>query len=434
MQIKDLVQKIMPRTKAVLRGCWSVLSRNLWTKLLSLVLAVLLWNYVISTDTSITRSKVLTGINGYITNQSMLADYGLALKDDPAKMLEDISVRLEIAHSQFTLASPDNVQVLLDLSRVRSAGTQEVALRAVTTYGKVVDILPDSLTLNFETLDTRSIPVSVYPTGTDSENYWYNVSRTNPSSITVSGAASVVRSIAQARVNPDVSKATSSFVGAHPYVLLDSAGKEIPQEMLNRPVTSITVMMNVFPTKDIPISTDIADVVTGKPAPGYSVTEISIQPESITVAAEQALLDDISELLVEPISVEGLTNSFSARAKIPLLSDFKNASAEQVYVNITISEENASEWISNTSLTVIGKNENLQLEWEHRTMQVYVTGPKSVVEALKAEGIPVTINLTGLTEGSYECPLNFPTENYPGVRFEPEIPAINITLMPKTGE
>ena len=39
--------------------------------------------------------------------------------------------------SSYALADADNVQVTLDLSSVRAAGTQEVPLRATTTYGQM---------------------------------------------------------------------------------------------------------------------------------------------------------------------------------------------------------------------------------------------------------------------------------------------------------
>ena len=57
-----------------------------------------------------------------------------------------------------------------------------------------------------------------------------------------------------------------------------------------------------------------------------------------------------------------------------------------------------------------------------------MTGPRSAVEALKKDGIPVTVDLTGLAEGSYSCALRFPTENYPDVTFEPETPVLTVTL------
>ncbi len=410
------------------RRFWAIFTRRFWMKLLSLLLAILLWNYVISTNRSITRGKTVYGISGYATNQSTLSSYRLALLDDPTELLKNVTVRLEVAQSEYGLASPDNVQVMLDLSSVRTAGTQEVALKASSTYGKVVSILPESVTLTFETLDSRSVPVSVEMTGAKDSAYWYNVSRTNPSVITVSGAASTVRSISQARVYLDVTGMKESDTRAEPYVLLDAEGNEVPQSMLSCPSSSITVATDVYPTKEIPISTDIDDVVAGRVADGYAVKEISIQPESVTVAAERELLDGIPELLIEPVSVEGLSQSFSARAKISLLSDFKNVSTEQVYVNVTIAEEDVSEWVDNVTLSFVGKAENLQLEWQSGDIQVYVTGPRSTVEALKKDGIPITVDLTDLEAGSYSCELRFPTENYPDVTFEPETPSLTVTL------
>ena len=64
--------------------------------------------------------------------------------------------------------------------------------------------MPAAVTLTFETLDSRSVPVNVKLSGTTDDGYWYNVARTNPSVITVSGAASVVRDISQALVKTDV--------------------------------------------------------------------------------------------------------------------------------------------------------------------------------------------------------------------------------------
>ncbi|MBP3411102.1 MAG: hypothetical protein J6M10_08925 [Clostridia bacterium] len=407
---------------------WKVLSRRFWMKLLSLLLAILLWNYVVSSDTSLTRTKTITGVNGYISGQSTLTTYGLALLSDPAEQLEDITVRMEVAQSNYSRASADNVQVVADLSSVRRSGTQEVPLKATSSYGRVTDILPETVSLTFEPLDSRLIPVNVGLTGEKNEDNWYNIARTNPSAVTVSGAASVVRSISQARVYSDVTGAEESYVRAEPYVLLDGDGNEIAQDQLTRSASSITVTTDVYPTRDIPISTEIEEVVRGRVAEGYTISEITIQPEFVTVAADESLLNGISELLIEPVNVEGQSQSMSARARVSKLTDFKNMSTEQVYVNITIVEEDVSEWINNTALTFVGKAENLQLEWQKSDIQVYVTGPKSVIETLKEDGIPITVNLTGFTAGEYSCPLRFPTENYPEVSFEPEISAIAVKL------
>jgi len=428
MKLNPKIRRMLAWVAVKARAFWTVLSRRFWMKLLSLLLAILLWNYVVSSNTSITRSKTIYDVSGYVTGQSTLTTYGLALLTDATEQLSDITVQMEVSQSLYSQVSAENIQVMADLSSVRTEGTQEVPLKATSSYGRVTSILPETVTLTFEALDSRLIPVNVDLTGAKDDDLWYNVSRTNPAAVTISGAASVVRSISQARVYSDVTGADKSYVRAEPFALLDGEGNEIEQSRITRSASSITVSTDVYPTREIPISTEVEDVVRGRVAEGYTISEISIQPESITVAAEQALLDDIHELLIEPVSVEGMSQGFTMRASISKLADFKNVSNQQVYVNVVISEEDVSEWIDNTALTFVGKAENLRLEWQQNNIQVYVTGPISAIEALKKDGIPITVNLTDCTAGTYSCPLRFPTENYPDVTFEPEISEITIKL------
>ena len=152
------------------------------------------------------------------------------------------------------------------------------------------------------------------------------------------------------------------------------------------------------------------------------------------MAADEDLLSGISELVIEPISVEGASQTVTARASISLLSNFKYTSTDQVYVTITIAEEKVSEWIDNVSVTFVGKAENLQAEIMQDEIMVYTTGPRSAVEALKQDGIPLTVDLTDLTEGEYSCELRFPTENYPDVTFEAETPSVNVKITQRTQE
>lgn len=410
------------------RALWGLLSHNLGLKALSLLMAVLLWNFVITSNTTITRTKTITGLTGYITSQSALNTYGLALLDNPTEQLSDISVTVEVAQSEYAYVSSDNVQVTLDLSSVRTAGTQEVSLVASTSYGRVVRIMPDTLTLTFETLDSRMIPVNVQIVGETETDRWYNVNRTNPTAVTISGAASVVQSIASAYVYVDVTGYDSSFITADQYVLLDSEGNEITASMLNRSSSSITVNMDVYPTKEIPISTEIDSVVTGEPADGYVVESVSIQPESLVVAADQELLDSIAELQVEPVSVAGRSRSFTARASVASLSSFRSISADEVYVNVTIVEETTGAWIEGVKVSYINRDENLNLTYDTGEIRVYVTGPRSVIEDLQQNGFAATVDLSGLTAGTYALAPTFPVDTYPDVTFTPDPGELEVTL------
>ena len=400
------------------------LSNNLGYKLLSLLLAVLLWNYVITTNTSITRNKTVYNLTASISGQSTLNDNKLALTTDPESVLSGITVTVDTPQKDYSKVSSDNVQVMLDLSGVRNVGTQEVPLRATTSYGRVRGIMPDSLTLTFENLDSRNVAVNSEIIG-GSSGYWYNVSRSNPAVLTVSGAASIVQSIATARVTADVSGMESSTITALPYILLDSTGEVVPQGMLNCSTSSISVSIDIYPCRDIPVSSDNESIIVGTPAEGYELQAVNVQPETIQVAAERELLDSLTELVIEPISVEGASQSFSAKSTVTQLSDFKNVSSEQVYVNVTIGEERVDDVIDNVRVVFKGKDESLVATYDKPL--VYVNGTQSAIEALEEKGINLSVDLTGLEEGYYLLSPQIDRAQYEGLELLSEVVSVTLT-------
>ena len=350
------------------------------------MLAILLWSYVVSSNPSITRTKDINGLTAYLSNESTLNANRLALASDPAEALDGISVRLEVPQSSYALADADNVQVTLDLSSVRAAGTQEVPLRATTSYGRVTRILPESVKLEFETYDSRSVPVNAAISGEQQEDIWYNINRLNPEELVISGPSSVVQTVASAYVYVDVTGRETSYVTAARFVLLDYSGEEIPQTLLSSSSSSITVGVDVYPTRELPISTAIEDVVQGTPAEGYEVTSVSIQPESVTVAADAQLLDSLTELLIQPVDVSGASQTFSQRTRIVALNDFKDISTEQVYVTVNIEEVQKSAW-ADVELTFINYPDDLTCTFTDADFRVLVTGPASRVDALAESGV-----------------------------------------------
>lgn len=419
--------KILAFLKRFAKAFWASLSHNLGLKLLSLLLAVLLWSYVVSSNPSITRTKDINGLTAYLSNESVLNSNRLALASDPSEALENVSVRLEVPQSSYALADAENVQVSVDLSSVRAAGTQEVALRATTTYGRVVTILPETVTLEFEAYDSRSVPLNASITGETMDTMWYNVSRLNPEELVISGPSSVVQTIASAYVYVDVTGRDTSYITAARFTLFDYNGEEIPQTLLSSSSSSVTVGVDVYPTRELPVSNDIADVVQGTPAEGYEVTSVTIQPEVVTVAADAELLDSLTELLIQPVDVTDANQTFSQRARISSLTDFKNISTEQVYVTVNIEEVQQSAWVA-VDLTFINTPEGLNYTYTSEDFRARVTGPASQVEALAESGVQAVVDLAGLTAGHYTLPITVDETIYPNLQFEFEPASVSLRL------
>jgi YbbR domain-containing protein len=190
--------------------------------------------------------------------------------------------------------------------------------------------------------------------------------------------------------------------------------------------------VDIYPCRDIPVSTDLQSIITGIPAEGYEVQSVTIQPQSIQVAAEKELLDSLDQLVIEPVSVEGATQSLSAKSTVTQLSNFKNVSSEQVYVNVTIAEETVQEYFDNVRVIFTGKAENLIASYDQ--LGVEVTGPRSAVEQLREEGVTVSVDLKGLGEGYYILSPKIDEEAYEGFTIMSEAASVTLTDISYNGE
>ena len=413
--------------REVLRQIWRAIresaTRHVGVKILSIVLAIFLWAYVVSSDTSITRSKVLSGVGVQLTGQTILQRNNLALLTDVTSQLASISVEVEVSQSNYALVSSSNVDVVLDLSNITRAGTQVLSLRATTPYGRVTNIWPASVELQVEQLDTRYVPVNVEFVGEVREDYWYNAASVNPSSITVSGPASVVQQVSEAVAQVDVTDRTEPFNRSWTLNLVDGEGST---NVLTRTSTSSTVRAEVYPTKTIPISTEISDVFKGSVADGYEITGVTISPESATVAAEQELLDSLDVLRITPISVSDLRSTYSARASISELSNFENISPAQVYVTIEVAEQIASQVVENVVVRYVNVSSDFRVYMDDTQSQITViaTGPRSAVSDLTAEDLIATVDLANYGPGEHEVPIS--------VQLSSENPEVTFNLTPAT--
>ena len=410
---------------------WASLSNNLWLKLLSVVLALFLWSYVISTTPSITRDKTLSDISITVTGQSVLEDSrGLAVLTD-LNALESVRVRVRVSQSSYAQVTSDNVRVELDLSSIRQEGKQSVRLQGSTTYGSVVEVYPQYIDLEVEKRDQRYVPVNVELTGVDTTSYWYSVSSRNPSQVVVSGPTSLVKTVSSAQVLLDVSGLTETHSWEEGFQLLDAQQQEIPGA-LSVSTSSVRVTVEVYPIRVLTLSQEADQLTSGQVPEGYRVDQVEVNPTQVVVAAEQALLDGLTELTIEPVDLTGATQTFTAIAQVQTLKGIKYLSSDEVSVTVTISEQELTKRFSNVSLNLENQPQGMRAVPSAKRVDVKVIGPYSLVSQLIREDIQATVDLAGLTQGQYELPVEIAVDNYPDLVCSAQPAAITVTVSQET--
>lgn len=425
--MKKKSEQIWAAVKALAAKLWRIVSHNLMWKILSVVIAILMWSYIVSADSSITRTKVLSSVDVSLSGQSVLQSRLLAVVMDEDEALASVRVKVKVPQANYARVTADSVSVELDLSRVRQTGRQEVELVGTTAYGEVVQITPSTLEVDIEPMDTRVVPVNVELQNQDEDKYYYVVSQSNPSQLTISGASSVVQRIAQAQALVNVEGMTTERNVSVKYALLDEEGNEVTQ-LVSKPTSSVMVGLSIDPIARLSVDASIETATTGTLPDGYRITRVEVQPETITVAGDPSLLGELDVLTFEQVNVTGRTQSFSTVATVNALDAMKYVSTRQVTVTVYIEEESQIARFENVELSISGLREGCAAELSDETVCVKATGAYSEMGQLTESHLLADVDLTGLTPGEYDLPVQVTADNYPSVTFEVEPQTVHVAI------
>lgn len=398
------MKKILTLIHAALKRLWKSLSHNLLWKIVSVVCALFFWSYIVSVDSTITTVKTLANVPIVTSGLTVLQSRDLALLTD-VSTLENVHARVETSQSNYTHVTGDTVRAELDLSQITKAGVHRVELVGVTSYGQVVQLSPSSVEVTVESRGSRYVPVNVELTGDMQDSLWYNISRTNPAQVLVSGPSSLLQTAVSARVQVDVTGQTASYDRSAPLVLLDGQGEEIASSLTASP-SFIMMSIEVYPKVQLSVSKNAETATVGTLPEGYELTGIEVQPETITVAAEQSLLDALEELSFDPINLDGRTSSFTAVTTLNALRDMRYVSSEQVTVTVYISESTLSDSYQGLAVVVRGKAAENTVTLSLDSADVRLTGPYSLINRLNSEDLNLFVDVTDLEPGVYDLPIS----------------------------
>ena len=302
------MKKFWQSFKRLARFLLGVFTRRLWLKLLSLALALIIWTYIVSTNTSLTRTKDFDDISVGVGSRAELSDKTLALSTDILEEYRNaIDVTVEVPQSQYTLLKEDNITLSADFSGISSAGKYRVPLRGNTTYGSITRMDPSTILVTVENLDKReNVNLELEIVNADDEAYWYDLDSAgaslNPETITFSGPESLVAKVSRAVVRVDVEGLDRSIRRrGYPVLLLDVNGEIIPSQLLTLSTSNSNVSLNIYPWKTIEVEVDEMALLEKIPE-GYELVSYDIQPKTITVAgtststAVKLMLDDVTDV------------------------------------------------------------------------------------------------------------------------------------------
>lgn len=375
----------------------SKLGRNLRTLLWSLLLALAVWLAAVTAADPDQVRAYPTPLNIEVIGQ----DPGLVI-DGTLPRQAELTLRAPQSVWDQLTARPDSVRAILDLSGL-GAGQHKVDIQIQISDRpvRIVSVSPSSVSVGMEPLVTRTIPLQSTLTGQPAIGYQAGDLSVDPRQVVVAGPQSIVARVARVQVSVDITGIREGFDQSLPIQALDQN---------NLPVGDLTVQPESAHVT-LPVTRQggfrdlaVKVIVRGQVASGYRLDSISVSPPVVTVYSSNPDLVNAMPGVVEtqPLDLEAAKDNVTLRVPLNLPGGVSAVGEQTVVIQAGISPIQSSLTLSGQRVEIAGLPDTLDAQISPATMDVILAGPLPVLNSLSRQDVHVTVDVTGLAEGSYQ--------------------------------
>lgn len=399
------------------------LLNNLGLKLVSVVIAVVLWFGVVIINNP-KDSRVFSNIPVTLVNTELLDKEGKVY--EVLDNTDVVRVTVEVPKDSVNLLRSSDIVAEADVSMLTAVNTVAITCKVLNEDVNVIDIScnHDVVRLNVEDKATRWISVNYGTTGEVAEGYMVADVTKEITRIEVSGPESVVDQISYAGGEIDVTGATTNQTANMKPQLYDAEGNVLDSSRVTMKNSSpIHVEAIILATKEVPIELK----VTGTPAPGYLATGgVECEPSKVLICGTLSALAEVSKIAIpeKQLDITGATgnvvNIIPLKEYLPADVDLAD-SGFNGEITATVRIEAEKERILSipaANITVLGMPADIQ--WEttggQNTYELKVAGLNLAVASVDGNRLQGTVDvgawmqsqgITALSAGTYQIPVEF---------------------------
>lgn len=367
---------------------------SLATLALSLLMALIVW--AVATQENDPRDLLLLQIPVQLL--------GLPADSQISNVPETVEIRVEAPASQLRTLSEDLFTAELNVSGL-PAGEHAVPITVRHSLPNLtIDYqAPERASVTIERIVTRQIPIDVEVSGDVALGYQMGEPFVDPSTISVTGPASRVDQLAEARIQLFLDSPREEVIRRRTPTFYNGQGEiaSISGLTLNSRDVQVTIPVNQLAGFGVkPIIVDW----TGEPATGYRVLNVTAQPDSALVTGRPSVVEAVNFLRTETIDISGLRDSVTVPAALNLPDDLALEDIQSVIVNIEIEPIITTDVIRRAP-EIRNLGEGLTVTLSTDEVAVFVAGPFNRLESLTSSDVLVSVDLLGLITGTHRVPV-----------------------------
>lgn len=375
-----------------------MLQNKTFTRILSVVLAIFLWVYVVSVENPTTKVKI-PNVPVQLLNKETLTDRNLALTEDGDYYVD---VVIEGKRADVLKIAAGDISATANLLGYNLGANNIPVTVTVPDTVTVSNVRTNMIPINIENLVSIYKPITVLFSGTIGSGTEPTAYDLTPEEVEVKGAKSKVASVAEvtATINVNELKADENTLFADLHAV-DKSGNVVSGVKLSAAKAELTAA--VFETKEVPLNLDVTGQVSNK----YEMTNLDI-PKKVKIKGLKDDVNKIQSVSASSVDISNIASTTDIPVKVNLpdgimLSDDSKHPA----VSISLKGISAKQFnIDNSQIGFQGLADGLTVDVNTQSVTVDVTGKESVITNLTADDIHLSIDVTGLGTGIHTVPVN----------------------------
>lgn len=375
-----------------------MLQNKTFTRILSVVLAVFLWIYVVSVENPTTKVKI-PNVPVQLLNKETLTDRNLALTEDGDYYVD---VVIEGKRADVLKIAAGDISATANLLGY-NLGSNNIPVNVTAPDSVTVsNVRTSMIPVNIENLVSIYKTITVLFSGTIESGTEPTAFNITPVEVEVKGAKSKVASVSEVTATVSVNELKSDkntlLADLH---AVDKSGNIVNGITLSASKAELTAA--VYETKEVSLDLDITGEVSNK----YEMTNLDI-PKKVKI---KGLKDDVSKIQSVTASSVDISN-ISSTTDIPVKVNLPDGvmlsdDSKHPVVSIALKGISAKQFnMDNSQIGFQGLADGLTVDINTQNVTVDVTGKESVITNLIVEDLHLSIDVTGLGTGVHTVPVN----------------------------
>ena len=386
-------------------------SKNL-TIVLSLLIAILLWSYVIAFENPPTTERI-KGVPVELMNERALNQNGFAILEGDNVTVEVVvsGTRAEIARYR------DQIIATVDVFGFSAGESYPTVVVRPPGNLTSVEVRPSKIFVSIEDLVSAHKPVIIGFTGEISKNTEPGSITCQPEQIEVTGPKSLVEAVSYVGIEVPYSRLRrqETEITARAFAL-DINGEPVSKVRLSS--ETVSVISTLYSVKRVPLNLEIIGTVNEK----YEVTQLDI-PDTIAIRGSREDIEGIESVYAEPIDISEveITSELPVTPILPQGIEVANSSYG-IHVSIGLKGISSKRFEYDfKEIEIRGTGKGLKAYINSPTVVLRAAGIEAVLDAAANEDFTLYVDIEGLEEGSHVV----------RVVVEHDIPLVNLEIVPE---